>query len=135
MLDSHTTSVRRGALRHRPRRPGDPTLYAQLTIAVWPEGDQWVSQCLELDIASSGPDPDTATLEAGDAVSSYVNTLEELGERERVFAERSIAVYSTPPAMWRPSDVPREIAGRDRLQVRPASVPVDLPGRKPVIAG
>lgn len=126
MLDSPTTHVRRGGLQGRPRRPGEPTLYAQLTIAIWPEGDQWVSRCLEFDVASSGPDPDTAALEAADAVCSYVNTLEELGERDRVFAERSIAVYAMPPATWRPSDVPPEIASRDRLQVRPASVPVDL---------
>jgi hypothetical protein len=105
-----------------------------VTIAIWPEDDQWVSQCLEFDIASSGPDPDTAALEAGDAVCSYVNTLEELGERDRVFAERSIAVYAMLPAIWRPSDVPREIANRDRLQVRPASVPVDL-ARESVYAG
>jgi len=47
-----------------------------------------------------------------DAVCSYLNTLEALGEREMVFAERSLAVYTSPPASVRLAELPRDVADR-----------------------
>jgi len=86
--------------------------FVPLTIAAWPEGDQWVSHVLELDIASVGTDADNAFEQAMDAVCSYLNTLEALGEREMVFAERSLAVYTSPPASVRLAELPRDVADR-----------------------
>ena len=105
-------------------RPDDPRLYLLLTVAVWPEGDQWVSQCLELDIASCGDSPDEAAAEASDAVCSYLNTLEELGERERVFGERSLRVFEMPPAEVPLASLPREVAERQGVQVRSLEIPI-----------
>jgi len=104
-----------------------------LTVAVWPEGEQWVAQCLEFDIASQGHDADEAAGEVMDAVCSYLNTLEELGEREKVFAERSIAIFETTPASLPLHQLPREVAERANLQVR--SLRYSLPVRQQALVG
>jgi len=106
----------------RPRLPfhhDHPTLVVPLTIAVWREDDAWLSECLELGIGSFGESPDEAATQAMDAVCSYLNTLEELGERPRVFAERSIVTYFGEPAEFHLAQMTRELAQRDALQLRP----------------
>lgn len=101
-------------------------VYVPLTVAVWPEGDVWVSRVLELDIASFGDTPDDAADEAMDAVASYVNTLENLGDRERIFRERSIEVLDRP-AEDMSVPLPRDLAERDRVQLRLFRLPVGEP--------
>ena len=78
-----------------------PQLKTRVTIAIWREDEDWVSQCLEFDVGSAGTSPDEAAEEAIDAVKSYLHTLEELGERDRVFAERAIVTYRREPAEFR----------------------------------
>ncbi len=116
------------------RRRSASSLYVPLTIAVWREGSSWVSQCVELDIASCGDTPDEAAQEAMDAVCSYVNTLEELGERDAVFAKRSVKIFAMPPESVPLADLPREIADRSQLQVRPWHLPVASECQQPVHA-
>jgi len=70
--------------------------YIVLTFKVWPEEDQFVSLCEELGTASCGDTVDEAIANIREAVILYLNTLEDLGERQRVFRERNIAVRSTP---------------------------------------
>ena len=113
------------ALVGHPANPDGRHLVIPLTVAVWPEGDEWVSQCIELDIASAGRTADEAADECMDAVCSYLNTLEELGERERVFADRAIPVYEVTPARVRLADIPREMAERPHFQVRPIEIPME----------
>lgn len=108
-----------------PPNPVGRHFIVPLTLAVWPEGDEWVSQCIELDIASSGPTADEAADECMDAVCSYLNTLEELGERERVFAERAIPVYEVAPARVRLPDIPRDLASRPHVQLRAIEIPME----------
>lgn len=116
-------TLRRRLAGGPPEAPSGKKLIASLTVAVWPEGDQWVSQCIELDVASSGATADEAAEQATDAISAYLSALEELGERERVFAERSIPTYELPPAQHH-VDLPRDIVERHGLQVRPLELPI-----------
>jgi predicted RNase H-like HicB family nuclease len=113
--------------RFRPQEkpePGAVQLRALLTVAVWPEGDKWLSECLELGVGSFGSNPDEAMEEAIDAIGAYLNTLEELGERERVFAEKSIPTYVIAPAEFHLPHVPRALAERKAIQFRPFEAPI-----------
>lgn len=98
--------------------------FIELTSVVWPEGDAWVSQCVELDVASSGSTADEAQDELTDALSSYLNTLEELGERALVLAERGIPVYTAPTTGNFHPVVPRSLLQHEGAQIRPVEVPV-----------
>ena len=102
----------------------EPTLYVPVTIAIWCEGDQWVGVALEFDVASCGSTDSEAVEETVDAVLTYLSTLEELGERELVFQERSIPVYTKPPAMVPLAPVPREIVEKQpEIILRELAVP------------
>jgi hypothetical protein len=101
-------------------------LIVPLTIAVWREDGQWLSECLELGIGTFGSTPDDAASEAVDAVYSYLNTLEKLGERERVFAEKSISTYVGVPAEVHLPHLSRSVMARESIQVRPYEFPISL---------
>lgn len=61
------------------------------------ETNQYVSRCVELGISSSGKDLDQAFDRIAEATHLYLNTLEEVGERERVFSERGIRITLGEP--------------------------------------
>ena len=67
-----------------------PGGYVAVEFVVAKEGNQYSSWCPEFDIASCGDSPEDAVKNLGDALELYLNTLEEEGERERVFKERGI---------------------------------------------
>lgn len=56
------------------------------------ESDAFVSECIELGVTSCGRTIDEALRMVQEAVSVYLNTIEEDGERERIFAERGLKV-------------------------------------------
>ena len=95
-----------------------------LTIAVWPEDDQWVSEVVEFDIGSCGDSAEEATDQAVDAVLSYLNTLEDLGERDQALARRSVPVYYGPPDTLPMAGLPRDVYERAGLQIRTVSLPL-----------
>ena len=66
--------------------------YIILTLKAHKEGNQFVSECVELGVASCGETLEVAFENIKDAVTLYLNTLEKEGERERVFVERDIQV-------------------------------------------
>ena len=111
-------AVRRRLVGQGTDQPFASHLVVPLTVAVWPEGEQWVAQCVEFDVASSGASSEEAAAEAMDAICSYLNTLEELGERERVFAERGIRAFFDSPPTVQAAPLPRALAEREGLQVR-----------------
>jgi hypothetical protein len=113
------------SILRRHAKSGEVVAFVELTGVMWPEGDVWVSQCVELEIASFGPNPDEAQTELMDAVCAYLNTLEELGERERVLEQRGIQVYANPPrtGTYSPS-IPREYLRREGAQIRPMELPL-----------
>ena len=104
---------------------GELVAVLELTGVMWREGDEWVSQCLELDIASSGRTSDEAYEQLTDALCAYLNTLEELGEREQVLKERGIPVFPAAPltGVFHPS-IPREYMRHEGAQIRSVEVPV-----------
>jgi len=61
-------------------------------VVVTKEGNQYSSWCPKLDIASCGDDPEEAVENLRDALELYLNTLEEEGERERIFKERGVRI-------------------------------------------
>jgi len=66
--------------------------YVAVEVIVTKEGSQYSSWSPEFDIASCGDNPEEAVKNLSDALELYVNTLEEEGERERVFKERDIRI-------------------------------------------
>lgn len=85
------------------------------------ETNQFVSRCVELGIASSGKDLDQAFDRIAEATCLYVNTLEEVGERERVFAEQGISI--TP---GEPPDNPLNVRVRPEEYAAARNLPVLL---------
>jgi predicted RNase H-like HicB family nuclease len=84
-----------------------------------PEGDYYVSKCLELGTASFGRTTQEAFDNVVDATQVYLNTLEELGECRQVLKEKGVKVYSYQPA---------------ELEVRKARFPVGSTIRPKVMA-
>jgi len=62
-----------------------------------PEGG-YVSRCPELGIASQGESIGEAFNNLRDATYTYLNTIEQLGDRERIFKERRIVVHTARPS-------------------------------------
>jgi predicted RNase H-like HicB family nuclease len=73
--------------------------YIVLTLTVSKEGRQFVSRCEELGTASCGDTVDEALENIKDATLEYLNTIERLGERVRIFQEKGIAVRKTRPTL------------------------------------
>ena len=71
--------------------------YVVLTLRAYPEGKQWVSECLELGVTSCGDTIEEALENIRDAVTLYLNTVEEQGEIARIFRERGVVVHSGEP--------------------------------------
>lgn len=110
---------------------GDTIANVELTAVLWREGSDWVSQCLELDVASSGQSPEEAVEQLIDAVCAYLNTLEELGEREAVFAKKGIRLRPVAPSGNFHPSVPRELLHREGAQIRQLNVAV--PKQEPAL--
>ena len=63
-----------------------------LSIEIEREGDAFTAFCSELGTASCGDTEDEALENIVEAVTLHLNTLEKLGQRERVFREAGIEV-------------------------------------------
>jgi predicted RNase H-like HicB family nuclease len=72
--------------------------YIVLTCMVEPEGEYYVSKCLELGTASFGRNTQEAFENVVDATEVYLNTLEDLGECRQVLKEKGVKIYSYQPA-------------------------------------
>lgn len=73
--------------------------YVLLTLRVYPEGRQWVSECLELGTTSCGDTIEEALKNIRDATLLYLQSIEANATRERIFNEKGIRVLSgDPPA-------------------------------------
>lgn len=71
-----------------------PTIgYAILTFEFHKEGGMWVGECRELGTATDGRSLEKVEAELARLVALDLTCLEELGERERLFQERSIKLY------------------------------------------
>ena len=77
-----------------------------LTSVVEPEGEMFVSTCIELGTASCGDTIQEAFENLEEAIAVHLNALEELGETERVFHERGIEILRSPIEETVPRPVP-----------------------------
>lgn len=73
----------------------------KLTFRITQEEDQYVAVCEELDVASQGDTVEAAERHLDDAVTLYLDVIEEDGERERIFHDRGIQITDV-------DDVPSE---------------------------
>lgn len=80
-------------LLQKPRR----SAYIAVTFRILQENSHYVSICPELETSSCGDTIDEALKNIRDATLLYLNTIEEQGERERIFKERGIKLYPVTP--------------------------------------
>jgi predicted RNase H-like HicB family nuclease len=71
---------------------GEIPVYLDLHFTGHEEDGQWVSECVELGVASCGDTAQEALEAVLEATNLYIETLKDEGELERVFRERSIRV-------------------------------------------
>jgi predicted RNase H-like HicB family nuclease len=74
------------------------TGYVALTLTVEKEGKQFVSRCVDLGTASCGDSFDEALANIEEATIEYLNTIERLGERSRIFEEKGITIRKSRPS-------------------------------------
>ncbi len=70
--------------------------YVTLTYRITKEGKKYSVICEELGTSTCGDSVDEAIKNIRDAIGVHLNSLEQLGERERFFRERGIRVYAAP---------------------------------------
>jgi hypothetical protein len=95
--------------------------FIALTLRVTEERKRFLSRCLELETASFGESFEEALANIKEATLEYLNTIERLGERRRIFEERGITIRKT-----RPPTVKREYELRPGTFVGPYITKVPL---------
>lgn len=71
--------------------------YIVVTFKFQKEGRKWTAYCEELGTASFGRSIQEAYEKIKEATLLHLNTLEELGERERFFRENNITLHTHKP--------------------------------------
>jgi len=71
--------------------------YVVLTLEFHKEGKKWVAHCKELGTATYGYTLNDAEEKLKEAVSLHLNTLEDVGEREKFFKKHNIQYHSHKP--------------------------------------
>ncbi len=78
-------------------------MYIILNACYQRDGNGFLVSSKELDVASSGQTIEEANSNFRDALVTYLNTIEELGIREEVFAKRRVKIYTSIPSSIRHS--------------------------------
>lgn len=99
-------------------RPGVELYRITLTLRAHKEDDQWAALCDELGVHTCGDSLDEVMDNIVEATMCYLNTIEELGERARIFKERGIE-----PQLWIPETEP---APPETTSVRPGEFVTQL---------
>ena len=72
-------------------------MYIALTVFFEKEHDgRWVATCKELGTSTYGDSIDDAKERIEEAISLHLNTLEDVGERDRFFKENGITMLEMP---------------------------------------
>ena len=94
--------------------------YVMLTLEAYREGKAYVSRCRELGVASCGDTLDEAMTAIREATTDYLNAIDVLGERHRIFAEKGIVIHKSRPKVTTSADAfPPEKDGIARRVVLP----------------
>ena len=75
--------------------------FIQVTLIASEEEGGYASVCPELGIASQGQTADEAIASLRDAAVVFLNTIEQLGQCERVFKERRIKIHPHRPTEFK----------------------------------
>jgi hypothetical protein len=100
--------------------------FAVLTLEFHKEGRLWVGECRELGTATDGRSLDSVERELVKLAVLHLDGLEDIGERERVFRERGIKLYTDQPTTIERM-VPVSADSQD-IFVQFRTVPVPAPG-------
>ena len=71
--------------------------YVLLNLAFQKEDDLWLGECLELGTATFGDTLEEAKDRLKETALLHLDTLEDVGERERFFKEHNIKFYPRKP--------------------------------------
>ena len=99
-----------------------PVGYVALTHEFRKEDRRWTAYCKELGTATFGRSMPEADKRLGEAICLHLNTLEDVGERERFFREHGIEFHRNKPTRNIEISVPvdREVFVRSHIQPIPA---------------
>lgn len=76
--------------------------YVRLTVVFEKQNDdRWTANCKELGTATFGESFQDAVEKIEEAICLHLNTLEEVGERERFLKENNIALHNEPTSSVR----------------------------------
>lgn len=87
------------------------------------KGRRWLGECIELGTSTYGNSLDDVKEKLEEAVSLHLNTLEEVGERERFFEEHNIKLY-TSKSEPRSFTVPAPPSRNEYIHPHRQSIPV-----------
>lgn len=79
-------------------KPGVELYHVQLTLRAWLDDDEYVAVCDDLGVASQGGSRGEAIDNVTEAAILYLNTIEQNGQRRRIFDERGISAERGLPA-------------------------------------
>ena len=71
--------------------------YIIVTHVIKKEDDQYVATCPEFDVSSFGETVEEANDNLKEAISLYLEGIEELKTRDQIFKEKSITTYTSKP--------------------------------------
>ena len=71
--------------------------YIIVTHVIKKEDDQYVATCPEFDVSSFGETVEEANDNLKEAISLYLEGIEELKVRDQIFKEKSITTYISQP--------------------------------------
>lgn len=89
------------------------TGYVILTLQFEREDGVWVGTCIELETSTSADSLDEVQEQLHDLVTLHLNTLEDIGEHKRFFAEHDIKTHREDPAPtedWVPRGLSLDLA-------------------------
>lgn len=85
--------------------------YIVLTYKYQNEDNKWVVTCLELGTSTFARTLLAAQNRIHDAVLCHLNTLEDVGERERFFKDNHITLFTGEPSKITKIDIPTNTTG------------------------
>jgi len=98
--------------------------FVVLTLRFWQENRRWVGECVELGTSTYGRTLRQAHDELKELVLLHLNSLEQLGERERFFREHNIKFYTDSAPVEVQSTVPVDAEFYTHVHRFPLPAPV-----------
>jgi hypothetical protein len=97
--------------------------FVVLTLAFQRDGRRWLGRCLEIGTSTYGRTLEQTHAELVELVELHLNALEDVGERERFFAEHSISLFTSVTI---PTEVRPRVPLGGEYYLHPHQFPVNL---------